>query len=66
MQYIADKVPGKKLAPANGTIERTRLQTWLNFVTSELHKGFSPLFNPPCRTRPRRSSATGSAPALPT
>lgn len=46
VQYIADKVPQKKLAPANGTFERTKLQTWLNFVTSELHKGFSPLFNP--------------------
>jgi glutathione S-transferase len=46
VQYIADKVPDKKLAPANGTLERTKLQTWLNFITSELHKGFSPLFNP--------------------
>jgi glutathione S-transferase len=45
VQYIADKAPGKKLAPANGTLERTRLQAWLNFATSELHKGFSPLFN---------------------
>jgi|SRR5581483_9867729 len=46
VQYIADKAPGKNLAPASGTLERTRLQTWLNFITSELHKGFSPLFNP--------------------
>jgi glutathione S-transferase len=46
VQYIADKVPDKKLAPANGTMERTRLQLWLNFITSELHKSFSPLFNP--------------------
>jgi glutathione S-transferase len=46
VQYIADQVPAKKLAPPNGTMERVRLQTWLNFVTSELHKGFSPLFNP--------------------
>jgi len=46
VQYIADKVPAKKLAPPNGTLERTKLQSWLNFVTSELHKGFSPLFNP--------------------
>jgi len=45
VQYIADKAPGKKLAPPAGTIERTRLQSWLNFVSSELHKGFSPLFN---------------------
>ena len=45
VQYIADKVPAKNLAPANGTPERIKLQSWLNFVSSELHKGFSPLFN---------------------
>lgn len=45
VQYIADKAPAKKLAPPNGTLERSKLQSWLNFVTSELHKGFSPLFN---------------------
>lgn len=46
VQYIADQAPDKKLAPAAGTMERYRLMEWLNFVTSELHKGFSPLFNP--------------------
>ena len=46
VQYIADQAPQTKLAPANGTWERYRLQEWLNFITSELHKGFSPLFNP--------------------
>jgi glutathione S-transferase len=46
VQYIADLVPEKKLAPANGTLARARLQSWLNFVGTELHKGFSPLFNP--------------------
>jgi len=46
VQYLADKVPAAKLAPANGTMERYRLQEWLNFITSELHKQFSPLFNP--------------------
>jgi glutathione S-transferase len=45
VQYIADRVPDKNLAPPNGTMERTRLQMWLNFITSELHKSFSPLFN---------------------
>jgi glutathione S-transferase len=45
VQYIADRVPGKKLAPPNGTIERAKLQAWLNFCASEMHKGgFSPLF----------------------
>lgn len=46
VQYIADQVPDKKLAPANGTMERYRLQEWLNFITSELHKGIGGLFNP--------------------
>ncbi|SEK85356.1 glutathione S-transferase [Roseateles sp. YR242] len=46
VQYLADQAPDKGLAPPNGTLERYRLQEWLNFLTSELHKGFSPLFNP--------------------
>jgi glutathione S-transferase len=46
VQYIADKVPAKNLAPANGTRERITLQSWLNFISTELHKSFSPLFNP--------------------
>jgi glutathione S-transferase len=46
VQYIADQVPGKNLAPANGTMARYRLQEWLNFITSELHKGIGGLFNP--------------------
>ena len=45
VQYVADLVPAKKLAPPNGTIERVKLQAWLNFFASEIHKGgFSPLF----------------------
>ncbi|OGB48080.1 MAG: glutathione transferase GstA [Burkholderiales bacterium RIFCSPLOWO2_12_67_14] len=46
VQYIADQVPEKHLAPPAGTMARYQLQSWLNFVSSELHKGFSPLFNP--------------------
>jgi len=46
VQYIADQVPARGLAPANGTMARYRLQEWLNFISTELHKGFSPLFNP--------------------
>ncbi|MES2752027.1 MAG: glutathione transferase GstA [Pseudomonadota bacterium] len=46
VQMIADKVPGKNLVPPNGTTERYREQEWLNFVSTELHKNFSPLFNP--------------------
>ena len=46
MQYIADQVPEKNLAPANGTVARAQMQGWLNFIGTELHKGFAPLFNP--------------------
>lgn len=46
MQLIADKAPGAQLAPANGTPARYQLQSWLNFITAEIHKGFSPLFKP--------------------
>jgi glutathione S-transferase len=45
VQYLADQKPEKKLAPANGTIERYRLQSWLTFIGTEVHKSFSPLFN---------------------
>lgn len=46
VQMIADKVPEKNLAPANGTIDRYKLQEWLNFIGTELHKSFGPLFQP--------------------
>jgi glutathione S-transferase len=46
VQYIADQVPAKKLAPEAGSLQRYRLQEWLNYITSELHKGYSPLFFP--------------------
>ena len=45
VQYIADQVPDKNLAPANATVARAQMQSWLNFISTELHKGFSPLFN---------------------
>ena len=44
VQYLADRNPASKLAPAAGTMERYHLQEWLNFITAELHKQFSPLF----------------------
>ncbi len=46
VQWIADQVPEKHLAPAPGTMERYHLVEWLNFISTELHKQFSPLFNP--------------------
>ncbi|MCI0573211.1 MAG: glutathione transferase GstA [Myxococcaceae bacterium] len=44
VQYLADHKPEAKLAPPNGTMERYRLQEWLNFIATELHKGFGTLF----------------------
>ena len=46
LAYLADQVPERKLAPAAGSMERYRLQEKLNFITTELHKGFGSLFNP--------------------
>lgn len=46
LQYLADQKPAAGLAPAAGTAERYRLQEWLSFVGSELHKTFGPLFRP--------------------
>lgn len=45
VQYLADLKPEAGLAPAAGTLARVRLQEWLNFITSEVHAGSSPLFN---------------------
>jgi glutathione S-transferase len=46
VQYIADQVPNKNLAPPNGTLPRYRLQEWLAFIGTEIHKTYSSLFNP--------------------
>lgn len=45
VQYLADQAPAAGLAPANGTVARYRLQGWLNFISTELHKAWSPLWN---------------------
>src|SRR5580704_9105585 len=45
VQYLADQKPASGLAPAAGSIDRYRLQEWLTFIGTELHKSFSPLFN---------------------
>lgn len=46
VQMIADSAPQTNLAPAAGSSERYKLQEWLNFIASELHKNFSPMFQP--------------------
>lgn len=48
VQWIADQVPARKLAPPNGSFARVRLQEALNFISTELHKSFSPLFSKEC------------------
>jgi glutathione S-transferase len=46
MQYLADRKPASGLAPPHGTFERYRLLELLAYISSELHKSYSPLFNP--------------------
>lgn len=45
-QYVADSVGATALAPKSGTLERARVNEWLTFIGTEIHKSFSPLFNP--------------------
>lgn len=56
LQYIADQAPGANLAPTNGSFARYRLQSSLNFIATELHKNFSPLFDPTAE-EPAKQSA---------
>lgn len=60
-QYLADLEPGKGLAPPAGSLARYRLQEWLGFINSELHKSYSPLFRPdtPAETRAERLAYLG-------
>lgn len=46
VQYMADQKPDSGLAPKTGTVERMRLQEWLNFISTELHKAMGTFFNP--------------------
>ncbi|NLC23765.1 MAG: glutathione transferase GstA [Oxalobacter sp.] len=53
LQYVADQAPGRKLAPEPGNMQRYRLMEWLNLIATELHKNYTPFFNPampdPCK-----------------
>ena len=57
LQYIADRAPAAALIPPFGTIARYRLLEWLNFIATELHKGFAPLFHPSGREEERAARA---------
>lgn len=46
VQYLADLAPDKKLIPPAGTFERYQVQQWLNFIATEIHKSYTPLFTP--------------------
>jgi glutathione S-transferase len=46
LQYIADQAPAGKLAPPAGSLQRYRMIEWLAFISSEIHKAVSPIFNP--------------------
>lgn len=55
-QYLADRNPGSGLAPAAGSIERYRLQEWLTFIGTEVHKAWGPLWNPACPADVRQAT----------
>jgi glutathione S-transferase len=59
LQYLADLKREARLAPANGTLARVRLQEALNFLATEIHRGYSPLFNPTTPTEVREESSAG-------
>ncbi len=52
VQYLADRKPDARLAPQPGTLERYRLQEWLNYIATEVHKSYSPLFRATEEQRP--------------
>ncbi|KFI06247.1 glutathione transferase GstA [Massilia sp. BSC265] len=56
LQYIADQAPGANLAPAAGTFERYQVMEWLNYIATEVHKRFTPLFTPGCTEEGRAAA----------
>jgi glutathione S-transferase len=64
VQYLADQKPASGLAPSAGTIDRYRLQEWLTFIGTEIHKSFSPLFNPASSDDVKKTARTAIATRL--
>jgi glutathione S-transferase len=64
VQYLADQKPAAGLAPAAGTLPRYRLQEWLNYLSTEIHKSFSPLFNPKTLPEVREAALASFKPRL--
>ena len=56
VQYLGDQKPGSGIVPAAGTLERYRLQEMLGYINSEIHKSYSPLWNP--NTKPEQADAS--------
>ncbi len=61
VQFLADLVPEKQLVPLAGSFERYRLIEWLNYIATEMHKGFGPLFNRGASAEARDNAITGLA-----
>lgn len=57
LQYIADHAPEARLIPPVGTLARYRVLEWLNYIATELHKGFAPLFHPTGEPRAHATEA---------
>ena len=56
LQYVADQAPSANLAPAHGTFERYQVMEWLNYIATEVHKRFTPLFTPGCSEEGRSAA----------
>jgi glutathione S-transferase len=61
LQYVADQKPGAGLIPAAGTLARYRVLEWLNYISSEVHKGFGPLWNPKNSDEVKKAARDGLA-----
>lgn len=56
LQYVGDQKPGSGLTPAATSFERYRLQEWLNFLATEVHKAFGPMFNPSATAEQKKAA----------